>query len=198
MLYNISIMAYEVTAGPTQAELPGLLEKFAREYGTAEDTRYIDYHGQSPVAVVLCAVTHQNHFLSVMRAPKADEEIDEDKPGCQGFPSGYLDSPEWTVAQHAQDELESEVGLVLPLERIRTFDSYILTKSQQNRAVIIYMAHVVLEERPEQLVLKPNELIPGSDIWVPRNALPSRGMFLDTPYAAAVALGEVTPGLPLT
>jgi 8-oxo-dGTP pyrophosphatase MutT (NUDIX family) len=181
-------MSYEVSSGIPRTHLSVFLRDLETRYGQ-RGTGGINYRGQNLAAVVLCAVRYENEFLVVSRH--------SDRPGWRGFPSGYLDNPDWGVAEHAQDELKDEVGLDVQIEDIQTFDSYRLSTPEQpnGRDVLVFMANIVLDKRPE-LVINPAELVTGSASWEPEVIFPSTGMYADTPYAVDVALGRVKPGEP--
>lgn len=184
-------MAYRVEYGIPKTHLGVFLRDKKNEYGE-RDEGGINYTGKPLVAAVLCAIKYRNTFLVVDRA-----NANRSRPGWHGFPSGYLDNPDWSVAEHAHEEIRTETGLIIPPSDFEEHDGFLLRSTEQprGRLVVVFAAHAVLTELPE-LRLNPKELEVGSARWEHESEFPSPGMFADTLHVADVVHGRVRPGQP--
>lgn len=179
-------MSFETGPGIPESGLPVWHDELRSTHGVRPDGG-INLSKAPFVPVLLCAVQHQDELLLVKRNPAL-----RNAGGKWSFISGYIDKPE-SVAWHAQQELHSEAGIVVPRSDINIRNSYILKNSQQPRNHMVWMCHVLLQTRPE-LTLDSTELVDAA--WVHPDALPSYDILDDLPYAKDVALGNVQPGSP--
>jgi ADP-ribose pyrophosphatase YjhB (NUDIX family) len=133
--------AYTIAVGMKETDLAAWLKAAAERYGTFPDGR-VNYTAADIAPVIMCVVTDGNEILLVRRAQGlADAE------GYWSVVSGFIDEPK-PVAEQARQELEEELGVVVPASHIAVRASYTLNNPQEKRQYIIFPCLLRVTSKP--------------------------------------------------
>lgn len=168
-------MAYQISEGIAEKDLPTWLKEARHKYGTFPDGR-VDYTKAPLAPIIMCTVLCQDKILLAKRGyGLADAE------GYWSTINGFIDEDKPIRAIAAQ-ELEEELGLMA--NDIRVGQSYTLSNTQEKRNYIVFPCLVTLKSKPK-ITLNAEHT---DFAWIKQDELKNYHILDDLAYAVDVAL----------
>lgn len=170
-------MAYKISSGYPEHELPDKIKAAQKKFGSFKDGR-ADYTHAPEAPIVMCTVLCEDEILILKRGyGLADAE------GYWSTINGFIDEPK-SVKEFACQEIREETGVKLKLDNIRVGKPYRLNNPKEKRVYNVFPCLAKLKSKPKIILNKEHT----GFAWINRSELENYHILYDLPHAIDSAL----------